>query len=569
MPSIRLLVLACVIPLALGFKELKHVSYTQLPTSISSAGAELFQGIEKGTADAAAYDWVNHVLYVVGRTSHLMHVIDLTDPANPVRLFIHQFTRGEGFPNDIDICGGEIAVALSANREVNEGHVRFYHTYTRGSGATDVVLDGYVTVGPYPKSIRYTDDCQSVIVANEGIPGKDEFNTFVNPEGSVTIIHNERTGNPAVQTVDFRKYNTDDAAAWPYRVPSKYIPIRPTVAEGTEPEDVVVSSDGRTAWVTLLENDAIAEISITAQGLGLVNNAVRLPRKDWASKKVDTSDQDGGTHRRMYAGLKSLRQPGKIARLRIDNKDFLITADQGGVTSFTNAKHGFTWTDATTGKSLAANIDNPELKANANDVGYLGRLQVSSLEGKLFDGKNAELVMFGGRGISIWDSKNFVSPMFDSEGSIEEYTDSFFHDIFNCDYIASTATTKSPDTNKDTTSYRQGDFVSGLDVADDNGTVYMVVGMYGTGSLILYEVDTSAKVPIPMFQNIVRTGGVEDTWSTLYTNKKLGDLHISDLGIITSDQSPVDRPLLWVVGAGSGSVSIYNITESLPVIPGR
>lgn len=74
-----------------------------------------------------------------------MHVIDIIDPANPVRLFKHKFTIGEGVPQAIDICGGEIAVALSAQTDTNEGHVRFYHTYTRNSGATDVMLEGYVT----------------------------------------------------------------------------------------------------------------------------------------------------------------------------------------------------------------------------------------------------------------------------------------------------------------------------------------------------------------------------------------------------------------------------------------
>jgi len=52
-------------------------------------------------------------LHVTGETSHFMHLVDITDP--------------------------------STQTDINEGHVRFYHTYTRGSGETDVHLDGYVT----------------------------------------------------------------------------------------------------------------------------------------------------------------------------------------------------------------------------------------------------------------------------------------------------------------------------------------------------------------------------------------------------------------------------------------
>jgi hypothetical protein len=74
-----------------------------------------------------------------------MHVVDIANPSNPVVLFIHEFTKGEGVPSSIDICGNQIAVALAAQTDVNEGHVRYYETHTRGSGDTNMILDGYVT----------------------------------------------------------------------------------------------------------------------------------------------------------------------------------------------------------------------------------------------------------------------------------------------------------------------------------------------------------------------------------------------------------------------------------------
>ena len=76
----------------------------------------------------------------------------------------------------------------------------------------------------------------------------------------------------------------------------------------------------------------------------------------------------------------------------------------------------------------------------------------------------------------------------------------------------------------------QGAFVSGMDVADSNGTVYMVAGTYGTGTLFLYEVETSSGQPMPAFQAISRLGKTDDPWSQLYTDKTLGDLHIRDIG---------------------------------------
>jgi len=71
MASERLLLLLglVLVPLvheARAFKSLVNMSYTQLPTGLNSRGEEVFQGIDRGTADAAAYDWVNHILYVIG-----------------------------------------------------------------------------------------------------------------------------------------------------------------------------------------------------------------------------------------------------------------------------------------------------------------------------------------------------------------------------------------------------------------------------------------------------------------------------------------------------------------------
>ena len=72
--------------------------------------------------------------------------------------------------------------------------------------------------------------------------------------------------------------------------------------------------------------------------------------------------------------------------------------------------------------------------------------------------------------------------------------------------------------------------MTGLDIADDNGTVYLVAGTSSTGTLFLYTVDTSSGRPIPQFQSIVRSGVTDLPWRDLYTEEQLGDLYISDIG---------------------------------------
>ena len=65
------------------------------------------------------------------------------------------------------------------------------------------------SVGSHPQDIKYTPDCRRVVVTNEGSAGKDEGGAYIDPEGSVNIIEDERTGNPSVQQVDFLKYNVE------------------------------------------------------------------------------------------------------------------------------------------------------------------------------------------------------------------------------------------------------------------------------------------------------------------------------------------------------------------------
>lgn len=44
--------------------------------------------------------------------------------------------------------------------------------------------------------LTFTGDCKKILVANEGRPGKDINNVFIDPAGSVTVIERERSGSP-------------------------------------------------------------------------------------------------------------------------------------------------------------------------------------------------------------------------------------------------------------------------------------------------------------------------------------------------------------------------------------
>ncbi|KAL3866077.1 hypothetical protein ACJMK2_043416 [Sinanodonta woodiana] len=561
MCSLTIWVFLLAISPCIAVLRLQQLSYLKLPFSLTAGGQYKLFG---GTAEESAYDPKHHILYVLGDDSRLLHVIDITDPSNPKVVLTHQFAVGDGVPRDVDVCGDEIAVSLSAPPpfEANEGHIFFYHVYDRSS--TTLVFDGILTVGAYPDMLKYTPDCSSLIVLNEGRPGKNSTDKYFDPEGSVSIIRSPKTGNPSVQLADFHSFN----ARTDIRYPGRFVPDLqtnyPTLSQDLEPEYVTFSPDGRTAYITLQENSAIAALSIST---GVITSVQPLPKKAWAGLSLDASDRDGGVHLADYSHLNGILQPDVVKTLRVGGSYYLITANEGAIRSYTAAVHGFTWTDAAFARTQVNNLDTALTGAvfrdEVNNDARLGRLMISLVDGKnIFSGKFEEFDSFGGRGFSIFRVRatdNSLTLVFDSEDEIERFTEQYHHEVFNTDCKVSTF--ESPEMLKDTTSDQMGPKVNALDVLDENGVVYLVVGSEPTGTLFLYTVNTTSAAPTPIFQSMSRSGNFDIPWNDLYTTNMAGDAYISDIGIIASANSPVNKTLVYVVSNGSGSVSIYEIVN--------
>ena len=100
-----------------------------------------------------------------------------------------------------------------------------------------------------------------------------------------------------------------------------------TVAQDLEPEFITVSPDSRRAWVTLQENNAIAEVDlrtgrVTAiNGLGYKVHA--LP-----GNGMDASDRDDGINIKKWPVL-GMYQPDAIASYQVGGQLYLLTANEG------------------------------------------------------------------------------------------------------------------------------------------------------------------------------------------------------------------------------------------------
>ena len=104
-------------------------------------------------------------------------MLDIHHPENPVLLFSKSFDRRDGTPRSVSFCApqigiGELAVALSAPvSDTLEGHVQFFHPHQRGSAATDLTRDGYMTGKSISKlSLRDSDTLSSEVTIKMVLP---------------------------------------------------------------------------------------------------------------------------------------------------------------------------------------------------------------------------------------------------------------------------------------------------------------------------------------------------------------------------------------------------------------
>lgn len=229
---------------------------------------------EAGSAEIVAFDASTKRLFLVNAETSTVDILDVRNPSRPKKVTtINTVTLGS--PNSVAVRDGVVAVAIENDPKTDPGRVAFYDTNGK--------LIKAVKVGALPDMITFTPDGSNVLTANEGEPsGYGEG--FVDPEGSVSIVPvppNSREwkqlSDRDVRTVSFKKFNgkEDKLRAQGIRIYGS----GSNAAQDFEPEYITVTEDSRTAYVTLQENNAIAEIDIKSAS---VSNLLPLGYKDYS-----------------------------------------------------------------------------------------------------------------------------------------------------------------------------------------------------------------------------------------------------------------------------------------------
>lgn len=481
------------------------------------------------TTEIVVFDPATKRLFTTSAIQDRLDIIDFSTPATPSLIKSVDISPYGGITS-VAVKNGMVAVASPNADEQLNGSVVFFNT--------NGVFQAQVTVGALPDMITFTHDGKKVMTANEGQPN-DPYT--VDPEGSVSIIDvsagMSSIDQSKVTTLDFTSFNSQEATLIASGVRKTYAPG--TLSQDLEPEYIAVSSDSKKAWVTLQENNAMAEID-------LQNNTVTsiwaLGTKDLSAMGAgfDASDKTG-TPLIANWNVKAFFMPDAVACFQLNNVNYLVTANEGD-----EKEYGPLNERTTVGNSGV--VLNPAIYPNAEvlkEDHNLGRLRITNLNG-VNGGQYDQLYVVGPRSFAIWnaDTKALI---YDSGDNIELITsqDPTYKHLFNSD---------NEENELKGRSRSKGPEPEGVTLAQLGTEMYAFIGLERIGGVMVFNI-TDPNNPVYVDYNNLRD-----------LNSFGGDNGPEGLTYISPQMSPDGKAYLIVANEISGTLSIFEIGKAPKVV---
>jgi DNA-binding beta-propeller fold protein YncE len=505
----------------------------------------------------SAFDPFSSNLFVTNRSTQSIDILSLSNPTNP--FLVGQIKIPDLNP---DLFGNVLHVrsfsydtqslfAVSVenvNRQEN-GSLLFFNA--DGSLFNGSLENSSVMAGPLPDMFSFTPDGTKLIVANEGEPNDDYT---IDPEGSVSLIDLENlfAGLAPTETkIGLTDFNVGGSKA--DKLTGEGIRIfgpNATVAQDLEPEYLTVSADGKKAWVTFQENNAIGLLDLETRefteivGLGFKDHT--LP-----GNGLDASDRDGGINIKNWP-IFGMYQPDEIAAYTANGQTYTVIANEGSGRAFDDG-----YNEEVRAEDLT--LDPDAFPANILDRDKLGRLTVTNQLGDTDgDGDFDELYAFGGRSFSILDENGKM--IFDSGDQFEKITAKLFPEYFNADNSVN---------NFDNRSDNKGPEPEGVTIGELFGRTYAFIGLERIGGIMTYDI-TDPLNPFFVSYDNNRDLSVEfdeneegDPAPTPTQLAAVGDLGPEGLLFIDAQNSPNGKTLLIATNEVSGTTTIYSV-ERVP-----
>ncbi|MDO5692381.1 MAG: choice-of-anchor I family protein [Pseudomonadota bacterium] len=579
---------------------------TPVALSLEKIGGYNSNIFGKSAAEIPAFDAASKRAFVVNAAAGKVDVLDLTSPTQTTKLgeIDASAVLAGAEINSVAVHNGLVAVAIQANPKTDPGRVALYR-------ASDLALLGHVAVGALPDMLTFTPDGKTVLVANEGEPSDDYQ---IDPEGSISVIDVSNPAAPTARTAGFTAFNGQEAALLTKGI--RIFGPKATASQDIEPEYIAVSSDGKTAWVTLQENNALAKVDIAS---ATVTAITPLGYKDHgvAGNELDVSDTDLKADIRTWPGVRGLYLPDSIASYQADGKTYLVTANEGDARAWGETNPDYFNGDTSKGfveefrvkhlinakgwsgrkgddlpahlaATAAGGLLNPAtfgycgaIAGNpgaCRDDNNLGRLTITWTMGyqtnpdgtpKLYtaagvaDPVNGNRLMydhlyaFGGRSFSIWDDNGQL--VWDSGAELEQFLASdackvgAARDKLCKDFFNSN---HEAGASMDNRSDNKGPEPEGVTVGKIGEKTFAFIGLERMGGVMVYDI-TNPKAPVRVDYINTREDWTTKDPSTV--GAAAGDLGPEGLVFVPAAQSPNGKPMLLVGNEVSGTTAIYQL----------
>lgn len=493
--------------------EANHKLSLNLLGSFSNGTA--FSGpTQINSAEISAYDALSKNIYIANSIGSKLDIVDFSNPAAPVLINSINISA-YGAINSVAVRNGLVALAIE-------------NTSTQQDSGKVVLLDTagvfikQVTVGMMPDMIVFNHAGTKIYTANEAQPN-ESYN--IDPDGSISVVDISAGAiNATVSHITFTAYNGQETALRAQGI--RIFGLNASASQDFEPEYITISDDDSKAWVTLQENNALAELNLSTN---TITSLIPLGYKNHnvVGNGLDASDQTAKVNISNFP-VKGMYQPDAIAQYTAGGNIYLLTANEGDARAYI----GFSEETRVGSLTLdpTAFPNSTELKNNA----VLGRLRTTNKLGDTDnDGDIDEIYSYGSRSFSIWNgtSGNLV---YDSGSQLEEITanDSLYGAYFNFN---------SGGARKDR-SDDKGPEAEGVTTANVNGKQYAFVGMERTGGVIVYDV-TDPNAPEYV----------------TYSNSRPTDVSPEGIFFIPANESPNGKKLLVLSNEISSTLTVYEV----------
>ncbi|WP_053364550.1 choice-of-anchor I family protein [Bacillus sp. FJAT-27251] len=433
-----------------------------------------------------------------------------------------QFTYGDVTSIDIDTSRN---VVVAAVQEAD---------YTKNGKIVEMNYEGKILktyeAGVQPDMVKLTDNGKYILSADEGEPrsGLEQED----PEGSVTIVE--------VKTGKVTKVKFNDESVIDDDVHIRNNGTKADAVKDFEPEYIAVSKDGKKAYVTLQENNAIATIDIKA---GKVLSVKSLGYKDHSITGNELDAARDGKIELERLPILGAYMPDSVAYVNIRGVDYLVTANEGDATEW--PEDDSTFINVANFKDVKDTIElDPSLfkgMTTAEAQASFEKMQNSAGYQKLevlTDRGNDAIYTLGGRSFSIWKADT-MELVYDSGSDFETITSERFPEVFNW---------SNDDDEFEKRSTKKGPEPEDVKIGRIGKDIYAFVGLERIGGVMTYNITNPEKAQFANYFN-----------SRDFSQAIAGDVSPEGLEFIDAASSPTKKPLVLVGNEVSGTVSVNEI----------